>query len=289
MDLHGLFFAPLVTPPLSADDPDALVLTGPEDAPAVITKRVGQWCWFRIEKLATYRFPLESPDMAVSCTVEPDEGSSRRAVVDSYYRLVIPLALQVYGLEALHGTAVQTDAGAVALCGPTQAGKTTLAYALAQRGHRLLADDGLVIDASSPSRPVAVQPIPFALMIREAAAEHFGTPVKAPVGVAEEADQVTTVPTVPLAAVVMLDRVEHGEVDVRTLSKTEAYTSLLACSYVFSLQDVGRKARMMSAYARFANTVPVYRLTYPHGLEKIAAAAAAIEDLVARPDGPGAT
>jgi hypothetical protein len=254
---------------------------GPNDELDVIAKRVGEWCWFRIERVATYRFPIESPDLSVSCVAEPDVGSSLKTIVDSYYRTVVPLALQVYGLEAMHGTAVETATGAVALCGRTHAGKTTLTYALSRRGNRLLADDGLVIDASTATRRVALQPIPFALMIREATAEHFGTPVREYVTVDDGVSRVDTVPSVPLTAVVLLDRVENGELAVHALSKSEAYMSLLNHCYVFSLEDVGRKARMMSAYARFANTVPVFRLTYPDGLERVDEAAAAVEELVA--------
>jgi hypothetical protein len=281
VELHSLTYARLEKPLLSPDDPTAIVWVGPDDKPDVIAKRVGPWCWFRIERVATYRFPIESPDLAVSCVADPDEGSSRSTIVDSYYRTVIPLALQVYGLEAMHGTAVETPAGAVALCGRTHAGKTTLTYALSRRGNRLLADDGLVIDAAAPARRVALQPIPFALMIREATAEHFGTPVREYVTVDDAVTRVDTVPPVPLAAVVMLDRVETGDLAVHALSKSEAYLSLLNHCYVFSLEDAARKARMMSAYARFANTVPVFRLTYPNGLERLDEAAAAVEELAA--------
>lgn len=283
MELHQLSFATLDQPSWSSDDPDTTAWIGPDDKPDVLAKRVGEWCWFRIETLATYRFPLESPDLSVSCVADPDAGSSLAKVVDSYYRTVVPLALQVYGLEAMHGTAVETAAGAVALCGRSHAGKTTLTYALSRRGNRLLADDGVVIDSSLTAKRVAIQPIPFALMIREGAAEHFGTPVREFVRVAEGAGPTVTVPSVPMAAVVFLNRVETGVMHVEALSKTEAYTSLLGHCYVFSLGDVGRKARMLSAYARFANLVPVFRLTYPDGLDKIDAAAAAIEGLIASP------
>lgn len=283
MNLHPLTFAPLDPPLLAFDDPDAVVWAGSAGVPPAMAKRVGEWCWFRIEGVATYRFAAESPDRAVHCTAQPSAGSSRRTVVDGYYRTVVPLALQVYGLEAIHGTAVQTPAGAVALCGPSQAGKTTLAHALAQRGHKMLADDGLVIDATSGSGPVAVQPIPFSVLLRDAAAGRFGELERRALDEADDPDSFATAPTVPLAAVLMLDRVDAGTVAIRRLSSTEAYTSLLGRSYVFSWTDVGRKARMLSAYARFAGSVPVYSLTYPAGWEELAATAAAVERLVAAP------
>lgn len=279
MELHRLTYAKLAVPPLSADDPAATVWLTKENAPDVIAKRVDGWCWFRLEELATYRFPPTSPDRSVSCVVDVDEGSDLESVEDGYFRTVVPLALQVYGLEALHGTAVETPAGAVAICGRTHAGKTTLTYALSRRGLRVLADDGVVIDPAGPEGRVAVQPIPFELMIRPPVAEHFGTPEYGRITTESGDAPIVTVPAVPLAAVILLDRVEQGDLEVVPLSKTEGYTALLGHCYVFSLDDVGRKAKMMSAYARFANSVPVYRLTYPTGLENLDAAAAAIAGL----------
>ena len=283
MNVHRLSFAQLDPPLLAIDDPDAVVWAGSDVVPPAIAKRVGEWCWFRIEGAATYRFAAESPDRAVRCAAQPDAGTAQRTVVDYYYRTVVPLALQVYGLEAVHGTAVQTPAGAVALCGPSHAGKTTLAHVLAQRGHRLLADDGLVIDASSSSGPVVVQPIPFSMLLRGSAAEHFGVPEYGADDDAGDLESFTPAPTVPLVAVMMLNRVDQGDLALRRLSQSEAYTSLLGRCYAFSWTDLGRKARMLSAYARFAGSVPVYSLTYPAGWEELATTAAAIERLVVAP------
>lgn len=281
MKLHKLTFANLDQPRLSADDPDATVWIGGETKPDIIAKRVGDWCWFRIDELATYRFPPTSPDLSVTCVADPCDERSHRTVVDAYYRSVVPLALQVYGLEAMHGTAVETAAGTVALCGHSHAGKTTLTYALSRRGHTVLADDGLVIDPAGPGGRVAVQPIPFALMIREFSAEHFGTQIRAKVAVSDDAAPTVTVTPVPLAAVVRLSRQGDAELDLARHSPTEAFRVLLDHCYVFSLEDVGRKGKMMAAYLRFANTVPVYTLTYPDGLEHLDEAAAAIERLMA--------
>ena len=104
MKLHKLTFANLDQPRLSADDPDATVWIGGETKPDIIAKRVGDWCWFRIDELATYQFPPTSPDLSVTCVADPYDERSHRTVVDAYYRSVVPLALQVYGLEAMHGT-----------------------------------------------------------------------------------------------------------------------------------------------------------------------------------------
>ena len=281
MELFKLTFDTLAQPALRTDDAAAIVWHSEDNKPAVIAKRVGEWCWFRIDGLATYRFPVESPDRVVRCVADPDDRRRLRTVVDVYYRSVVPLALHVYGLEAMHGTAVQVGEGTLTICGFSHAGKTTLTYAMERRGHRVLADDGVVIDPHTLTPGFAVQPIPFALMLREPVAEHFGTAVRERVTITDDAASTVTVPPVPLNAVVVLDRVDAGTPNLAALSLREAYESLLRHCYVFSLDDPARKGRMLSAYARFANTVPVYRFTYPNGMQHLDAAAAALEELAA--------
>src|SRR5690606_9228208 len=97
----------------------------------------------------------------------------------------------------------------------------------------------------------------------------------------DDAPTVTAAP-VPLAAVVRLDRRQGVSLDLEPLAAAEAFTVLLEHCYVFSLDDVGRKGRMMSAFLRFANSVPVYTLTYPDGLEHLDEAAEAIESLASK-------
>jgi hypothetical protein len=60
---------------------------------------------------------------------------------------VLPFAAAVKGLELLHASAVVLDRRAVALLGPSGAGKTTLALALCELGAAFLADDVLALEA----------------------------------------------------------------------------------------------------------------------------------------------
>jgi len=74
---------------------------------------------------------------------------------------VLPFASVLHGLEVLHASAVVIDGGAVALAGPSGAGKTSLAVALGQAGAGFLADDVLAIERRDkelivhPGAPVA--------------------------------------------------------------------------------------------------------------------------------------
>jgi hypothetical protein len=59
---------------------------------------------------------------------------------------VLPLVLPAWSLEPFHGSAVLTEAGALAVLGPSGAGKSSLAAALERRGLPLLADDTCAFD-----------------------------------------------------------------------------------------------------------------------------------------------
>jgi hypothetical protein len=60
---------------------------------------------------------------------------------------VLPIRLALLGRSTLHGTAAGDGTRAVAVVGPSGVGKSTLTARLAASGHRLLADDCLLLDA----------------------------------------------------------------------------------------------------------------------------------------------
>jgi hypothetical protein len=70
---------------------------------------------------------------------------------DAWQRLlvaqVLPFAAVLQGLEAIHASAVVHEGRAIAIAGPSHAGKTSLALALCRRGADFLADDVLALEA----------------------------------------------------------------------------------------------------------------------------------------------
>lgn len=269
-------------PLLTRDDPAAVVWPADANRPTVIVKRLGEWSWCRIEGLGSFRFATRPRNRTLNCTAHPEAGQEERHLIDAYYRSVVPLALQGYGLEAMHGTALETPAGALVLAGSSHTGKSSLAYELASRGYRLLADDAVIIDVAGESggsdAPV-IRPIPFGLMLREQAAAHFGAAAD---GFATAAET-SAPPAQELAAVVMLERVTDPATTpsgtVR-LAAAEAFNKLLASAYSLSFSDKERKGAMVAAYLRLSRLVPVYLHSFRSGWEHLAGVADDIERLL---------
>jgi hypothetical protein len=65
------------------------------------------------------------------------------------YSWSIPLLLSASGRLVLHAAAVDTEAGAVLVVGPTTRGKTSFASEAVKRGYRLLGEDGIAIRVDS--------------------------------------------------------------------------------------------------------------------------------------------
>jgi hypothetical protein len=74
---------------------------------------------------------------------------------------VLPFAALLSGLEIFHASAVTLDGSAIALAGPSGAGKTSVALALCELGASFLADDVLALEPTGevlmahPGSPVA--------------------------------------------------------------------------------------------------------------------------------------
>ena len=100
-----------------------------------------------------------SPDARV-LQLAPTNASDElwwRVVLDS---VLFTVAL-LQGYEALHAAAIATPAGAIAIMAASGAGKSTLLAELLGRGHRLLADDVLVLELdSADARRALAHPAP---------------------------------------------------------------------------------------------------------------------------------
>jgi len=271
-------------PPVFSEECGAVAWYGRRGKPIAYTLVQGRSCWFRLVGLASYRFPLDAPDGVLRCEAVPEPGAEWDEVVDHYYRSLSVLAMEAYGLESLHGSALLTPAGALVLTAPSGSGKTPLALALSCNGHRLIADDAVVLDPSparGPGRP-ALRPLPFVPRARDETARRFGLPVRA--RLPEPGAPVRLGAPVPLAAFVLVERVGAAEAEAGTrlerLSAGEAFKALMNRAYFHAPHEAARDRQAVANYLRLAR-VPVYRLRYPDGFDRLAEPVAALERLVA--------
>jgi hypothetical protein len=110
-------------------------------------------CWYASYELEDGRCLIELPPTA-SFLLEPE---ANRLIAESQdgdaelleHRIISSAActlLSMRGDLVMHASAVETDGRAVLFCGPTQRGKSTLARALGEAGHRVLGEDGIAIE-----------------------------------------------------------------------------------------------------------------------------------------------
>lgn len=90
----------------------------------------------RVPGVATYSVTADR------IVITPEPGADDRSIRAYLFGSAIGVLLHLRGLTVLHGSAVALpDGSAAVFCGQSTAGKSTLAAALAARGHPALADD----------------------------------------------------------------------------------------------------------------------------------------------------
>lgn len=216
--------------------------------------------------LAIYEFSADQGSVIAT----PEPGAATPAIFDTYFRSVLPLVLQVRGAEVLHASGLIIGGGLVPLCAVSGTGKSTLARALSRRGHRLWADDAVVLDGTN------ALPLPFRVKLRTASQEWFSEPALSPV--------YRGLPACPLRAICVLERDESSPVRIHRLTQAAAFPQLLRHAYCFSLADRERRRTMLERYLRLAIGVPVFELRFRSGLSRLEEMADEIKRAVALPD-----
>ena len=104
--------------------------------------------WLKVPGVA--RFTVEHGRRVV---VQPEDGIDAESVRVFLLGSVLGAVLFQRGFLVLHGNAIDIDGRAMVCLGPSGAGKSTLAAAFAARGHRILADDVVPVDADCAAVP----------------------------------------------------------------------------------------------------------------------------------------
>jgi hypothetical protein len=262
--IHENGVSPVPFPPETGNN-DVQVWRDHDGTVCAIGQTVAGRHWMHVPRIGSFALGPYAAGDAVHVFADP--SARPEWVLDTFRRMVLPLALQALGCgEVLHASAVRMPQGVVALCAVSETGKSTLAYGLSWRGFPLWADDAVLFGLSEGA--VTATPLPFAIRLRPASAAYFGASDEGRAPVAD-----TPAVPVPLAAVCVLERKADGEpgpaVEVGRLPPAQAFPAVLTHAYCFSLRDDARKRRMLRHYLDFSVRVPVFRVRFPAGLERI--------------------
>lgn len=200
------------------------------------------------------RFRLDPAGTCLLCVpAEPDSLAWQRVLLSR----VLPLVALARGYEALHAGAVETVAGVVAIVGPSGAGKSTLVRELLRRGHRLFADDVLVIGSGSAGTGVLAHPSGPYLSLAEEDAPPPGQALGALGGKLWLAIEGAAQQPRPLAAVAILEREQIGTPAAEPIPPSP----LALAPFMLGLPDEeGRDAERFSTYSDLVDGAALLRL-----------------------------
>ena len=191
--------------------------------------------------------------------------------------------LEHRGLPTLHASAVSVNGRAVAFVSRQGGGKSGLAAGMATGGATLLTDDVLALEERD-GRWEARPSYPLMRMWPDEA-EHFlgsyadlprvqGDSEKRSVAVGEGGFGSFCDAATPLACIYLATRMERDDVAIQPVSRSEALIELVRHSFSPRLMEAaGLQPSRLDRLARLVRNVPVRRLLYPAGFEKLAAVA----------------
>jgi hypothetical protein len=222
--------------------------------------------WIRLPELGSFRFTIAGE--WVEAWV-PD-STSRREVEEAFRRHVLRFVLQARGRELLHASAVAMPRGAVAFCGSSGVGKSTVACGLGRRGHPPIADDALLFEPADGS--VHVLPLPFRLHLSGRSAVNWHGR-KAPLDLdPEDVDGSPGGAALPLAALFVLEpsaEVDPAMPEIVSLRNASAFPLLLYHAHCFSFRNERRVRLMADRYLQLAASVPTFRLRYRRDIDRL--------------------
>lgn len=194
------------------------------------------------------------------------------------------LLLYRRGLTSLHASAIALNGKALVFVGAAEAGKSTLAAAFARLGHRVLADDILVLDQAEclivarPGIPrIGLWPQSVAHLWGDADALPRQTPTWEKRYLDLAAHGLFQDAPLPIAAVYVLgERASDLTLSIEPASGTEALLVLLANKYVTRYSEREQDKRDFVLLSKLAASVPIRRVTRSDTLSDLDATCEAI-------------
>lgn len=199
------------------------------------------------------------------------------------------------GLPTLHASAVAVNGRAVAFLSRHGGGKSGLASALVQAGFPLLTDDLLVLEEREERWEVRPA-YPEIRMWPDEAAHFVGAPENLPLVQADSEKRRVAIgdgafgsfldASTPLACIYLASRRPEtdGGGEIQPVSRSEALIELVRHSFSPRLVEAaGLQPARLDRLARLVRAVPVRRLIYPSGFDRLPEVVRSLNNLDADP------
>ena len=184
-----------------------------------------------------------------------NEGYSQERLRFWVYHTFFPMVLELMRrYTILHVGAVEVEGVPILFSAPSFGGKSTMVDYFVKSGHTLYSDDALAIERSE-ERYLAVASYPYHRPYRKP--EELGYRVK-------------TFGTVPkmVGALYLLDKkTEYEEIKITELKGIEKYKAFHHSIFIeFSF----RKQERFHFFSEMARHIPVFKISYPHDMQRLA-------------------
>jgi hypothetical protein len=217
-----------------------------------------------------------TPDAAdVFCYPRP--GVEDGEIQQAFLYPILPLVLNLRGLDAIHGGAVQVGSSAVAFSGVSGGGKSTLLAYLYSAGYPLLSDDYIPLQSHPEGVRVCLGPSSIRLWPDAVRAlERLGFPPDAQPR-RQEPDQGAGANPAPLKRIYFLEASAAGAgTRITPLSGSEAFMRLVGQAYRLNIHDQVMLRRQADLFSQIAAAGQVRVLRIERGLHLLPEAATQI-------------
>ena len=256
---------------LSADE-----AVEPEDSPSVRQNTDGTLV-MTFAQIGQYR--VSSSEIIIRPEADAADDLLRLPILG----LVLSAVLVGRGLPVLHASALKVGGEAVAFIGDKRFGKSTMAATMVQRGHTLVSDDVVVLDAQEPSG-WSVRLGPYGVKLWPDAIESLGIGDEAHYPLCEGATKRILETRgrhvsnpVPLRRIYVLGRGE--QVEVVPITAADGLVELMRNAFMYRYPEVVEDAstQLLATYAPIRRTVDMKILRRPVDKGLLTEVAEAIE------------
>jgi len=211
-------------------------------------------------------FTVDFATETITCFPVP--GASAAMIAALRHNQVAPLLLNHSGKLVLHAAAVVSNGQALAFCGASGRGKSTLAANFARRDHPFLTDDGLHLEPNGDGY-LAFPSMDSVRLRIDSESALFARPPSDQTHALEKSllPAGLTMPhqssPVPLRALYFLGEGTANRVEFSRLAPGDALLQLIRHAFMLDVDDRARVRANFERLADLSESIPTFTLDYP--------------------------